>query len=154
MRRSSNGYIGSYILPLSIAIHVYALGHIAYCNWRYRRQDNQIHIFHLQPEVERGPGRQQPSNSNANLNTRVYNKLLFEVTTIILFAILLITVLMTAHIIGKLQKENDYHTFRIIYYFQDWFPGVLTNVIFPCYFYKCNREARSYVKSKCFSKVQ
>ena len=127
-------------------MHVYALGHIAYYKWKHCRQDNQVHIFYITPEVERDAEGQQRPNSNQNLNTRAYNKLLFEVKTIIGVAIFLITKLLTAKITGNLQEGSNGRALPIIYFIQDWMPGLLANVIFPFYFYKCNREARMYFK--------
>ena len=134
------------LIPGSIIIHVYALGHIAFYKWKYCRQDNQVHIFYITPEGERDAERQQRSNNNHNLNTTAYNKLLFEVKSIIIAAILLIAFLLTAYIIGNLQEKGYDRALSVSYYIQDWLPGLLANVAFPFYFYKCNPEARMYFK--------
>ena len=140
-------------MPLSIVIQVYALGHIAYYKWTYDRQDNQVHIFYLNPDAGRdAEGQQQPSNNNnnPNLNTKAYNKLLFEVKTIIFIAILLIIFLLGVNIIDHLKENTWARALPIIYCLQDWMSMLLINVVFPFYFYTCNREARLYFKKMFF----
>ena len=125
---------------------MYALGHIAYYKWKYCQEDNQVHIFYITPEDERDAEAQPRSSRNRNLNTTAYNKLLFEVKTIIAIVILLIMLLLTAYIIGNLQGTDYNRALSGSYYIQDWFPGLLVNVIVPFYFYKCNPDARVYLK--------
>ena len=146
MHRSTSGYIGSYLIPLSAVIHIYALGHIAYYKWKYCREDTQVHIFYLNPQVDRGAEGKQPTNNNQNLNTMAHNKLLFEVTTMIIVAILFITMGLAMIITGTLQDNNNGRKFPLIYYCQDWIPGLFANVIFPLYFYTSNPDARLYFK--------
>ena len=133
-------------MSLSILIQVYALGHIAYYKWKYCREDNEVHIFYIAPEAERDVEGQRQSTNKSNLNTTAYNKLLFEVKTLMIFAMLLIIFLLAIYIVGILQETDYDRTLHVIYYLQDWTPGLVFNLIFPCYFYKCNPEARMYLK--------
>ena len=129
-----------------IIMHTYALGHIAYYKWKYCRQDNQVRIFYITSEGGRDAEGQQRSSNNHNLNTTSYNKLLFEVKSMIISAIFLISVLLTRYIIGNLQEKGYDRALSLSYYIQDWFPGVVASVLLPFCFYKCNPEARVYFK--------
>ena len=159
LHRSPDDYSRSYVMPLSIVMQVYALGHIAYYKWKYDRQDNQVRIFYLNPDAGRDAEgqQQQPSNNNSNnnpnLNTKAHNKLLFEIKTIVLNAILLIALLLAMTIIDHLQEKNWAGLLPITYCFQDWAGMLLFNVAFPFYFYYCNSEARAYFKT-CFSNAK
>ena len=131
----------------SVIIQVYALGHIAYYKWKYCREDNEVHIFYIAPEAERDvEGQRRHSTNKPNFNNTSYNKLLFEAKTIIILAVVIIIFLLATYIIDNLQEKEYDLALHVIYYIQDWAPGLAVNVIFPCYFYKCNPEARVYLK--------
>ena len=130
----------------SLILQVYALGHIAYYKWKYCREDNEVHIFYIAPESERDVEGQRNSTNQPSFNITSYNKLLFGVKTIVIIAMLLIISLLTMYIVGILQETDYDSALHIIYYIQDWIPGLVLNVIFPCYFYICNPEARVYLK--------
>ena len=142
-------------MPLSIVIQVYALGHIAYYQWKYDRQDNQVRVFYINPDTGRDEeGQQQPSNNrpNPNLNTKVHNKLLFEVNTIILNAILLIVLVLAVTIIDHLKERNWAGLLPITYCFHDWAGMLLFNVVCPVCFYTFNHEARMYFTKIAFKR--
>lgn len=130
----------------SLILQVYALGHIAYYKWKYCRQDNEVHIFYIAPEAERDVEGQRHSTNKPNLNNTAYNKLLFEVKTIIIIAIMGFIFLLTMYVVGILQETGYNRALHLIYYIEDWTGVLAIFIIFPCYFYKCNPEARVYIK--------
>ena len=151
IHRSSFALAASYIFPGSVIIQVYASGHILYYKWKYCREDNQVHIFYITPGGEGDAERQQQPTNICNSNTTAYNKLLFEVKSMINSAIILISVLLTRYIIGNLQEKGYDRALSLSYYIQDWSPGLTVTVVFPFCFYKCIPEARLYFK-KMFCK--
>ena len=122
------------------------MGHIGYYKWKYCRQDNEVHIFYITPEAERDAETQRRYSNKPKLNTTAYNKLLIEVKTIVVVSMLCIIFLLTTYIISNLHETDYDRALYVIYYIQDWIPGLVVNVIFPCYFYKCNPESQMYLK--------
>ena len=154
------GITANFVLVPSLVIQVYAMVHITYYRWRYERQDNRVHVFHLTSFNQGGSNQHTPNKHNqehdgtfaSNLNTQTHNKIIFEIANMILFVITLITIYISTYILRYTFKEDYYGIHPAIYYFAEFSTGILFNVIYPCYFYTTNKDARMYFK-KMFCKT-
>ena len=69
----------------------------------------------------------------------------------IFFAISFTILLVSWYTIGNLSKDNYYGGVNLaIYYVDEFGPGILLNVIYPCCFYISNEDARMYIKKLLF----
>ena len=150
------------LLGVSLVIQLYAMGHITYYRWRYHRQDSQIPIFHITPPNQSGPNGGRPSHQPnqgydetgiPRINNQAHNSILYEVKYMIFFAVFYALFTAASYTIGFLSKDDYYGIQPAIYYFEEFGPGLLLNVLYPCCFYITNVDARMYFK-KIFFKSQ
>ena len=159
MFRSGPSIRGQLLLGLSLVIQLYAMGHITYYRWTYQRQDKQIQIFSLTPFDQSGPNDGCPSNQHnqedeetgiPHINNQAHNTILYEVKNMIIFALFYALFTISAYTIGYLSKDDYYGIQPAIYYFEEFCPGLVINVVYPCCFYITNADARKYFKKIFF----
>ena len=143
---SSSSWIDCYVFPVSLVLQICAAVHISYYRRKYQQQDNQVFVIQLR-SLDNENVKQQPEQNHEEevqeLNTSKYNKILFEVKNMIIFAVVLIIFFLLWYGTSIYQKNEQ---FSIIYYLQDFLAMFIFNVIFPCVFFLCNRKARVYIK--------
>ena len=158
MFRSAPGIDRKILIAMTVVIQMHAMVHITYYRWRYQRQDNQVHVFHLTSSNQAGSNHHLSNNCNqehqvdttSRLNTQTHNKIMFEIRNMILLVITCIIHYISDYTIRNLSKSDYSSIHPTIYYLAEFFTGILFNVMFPCYFYITNEDARTYFKKICF----
>ena len=136
-----------YICPASLILHIFAVLHISYCKYVYKKQDTTVHQIQLRPvgtEKNVEPRDQGPSLKFMPVNTRRYNKILFQLNNMICFAVILIVCIL---VVFCMFITNNMET---INYLAEYCKGFLQffmfGIVIPCIFYVRNRDARMYFK--------
>ena len=147
---------GKLLLPLSLVIQAYAIGHITYYRWKYQQQDNRIHVFTISMEMH-GESDQDPESSqqqeilaSPNVNTQSHNEILYGIKDMFFLALAIGIILISCIYLSNLWKEDYNGLYSFMYYIHEFFPLFVLNIMFPCYFYLCNPTARKYFKELVF----
>ena len=160
MFRAIRDIQGRYLLPLSVVLQAYAIVHITCYKWKYKRQDNRVHVFTItlgtphgesneDPESHQEP---EPSVSSHPANTQAANnEILFGIINMCSLVLCLGVILFSVYYISNLWTTDVYNGVdSIIYILHEFFPLLVANTVFPCYFYLSNSNARNYFKNTLF----
>ena len=129
---------------------LFVSAYISYYRRKYQEQDTTVFVIQLRPDDDENKAREKNNQeNNVLLNTMRYNKILFGVMDMVfyaVFSIIMTIIWLVTRIQHKKANETQEKVF-IIYYFHDFLPWFIINVIFPCIFFIRNRRARDYVKT-------
>ena len=134
------------LLAASLLLNVFAVSHISYYIRKHRHQDNTVYSIQLRTTANENDA--EPRNLNhqpvgLRLNTRMYNQILFEVSTMVIFSSCLILGLIGIFSISIISKSSIIH---YVAHFIDLLVMLIINLIFPCTFYVYNHNLRVYIK--------
>ena len=144
----SPSWIMKYIVPASLILNIFAVLHISYCRYMYKKQDNTVHEIQLRPAGTQNNVESRDNGQSLEVvpvNTRRYNKILFQLNNMICFAVILIVCVV---FVGLYMVIT--HNMETINYVAEYCKGFmqffLFGIIIPCIFYIRNRDARMYIK--------
>ena len=134
-----------YIFPMSAMIQFLAAICISYYKQKYQKHDTKI--YHIQLRVANDgnadeSGRNGETNGSFEVNTSIYNKIIFQVSHMMFIGLCLLLLFIIFTI--SLDK-NDIHF--MIRCSKDFAPGILLTVILPFIFFARNKDACYFVKS-------
>ena len=136
------------VVPISIILHIFAASHISYYKRKYQKQDDTVYSIQIrQPTNEDVP---DSSNSNLRqiplkLNTKNYNEILFEVSTMVIFSVtLIISFLLIFCITTTASKMSNGMLY--LSHIVDHLLLLSLNIVLPCTLYIFNRNLRLFVK--------
>ena len=120
---------------------------ISYYRRKYQRHDTKI--YHIQLRFANDgnadeSGRNFETNNSFNVNTSIYNKIIFQVSHMLFIGLCLLLLFIIFAI--SLDKKDIHFLIRCS---KDFAPGILLTVIIPIIFFARNMDAFYFVKS-CF----
>ena len=135
----------SIVTPISLVLHIFAAFHISYYRRKYQKHDTKV--YHIQLRLANDgnadeSGRDSEINNSFNVNTSIYNKIIFQVSHMLFIGLCLLLLFIIFTI--SLDK-NDIHF--MIRCSKDFAPGILLTVILPIIFFARNKDAFYFVKS-------
>ena len=135
-----------YLFPVSVVLQTFAICHIFFYRRKYQDQDNNVYSIHISPPDEETNEHRNISCPPANdqcLNTRQYNKILYDIEIMIIFAVTLIILVILVNCLPVILTDSS--TLYIPHIVEHAVFFTL-NIILPCSFYICNCNARLYIK--------
>ena len=157
-----------FYLVVTVIIQIYCNVHIALCKWQQYNEDTKkiprghvrippIRIFLNDMPIQDSASERSISepipDSVSRVNNVAYNKILAEVTHIILFFIYALFFLLIRAYIDHIITDSDTYSiinqFKIKLYILDLAPQFLVTFMFPLMFYFSHIELRIYWKN-CF----
>ena len=134
-----------YILPTSAMIQFLAALCISYYRRKYQQQDTKV--YHIQLRLANDgnadeSGRNSETNNSFEVNTSIYNKIIFQVSHMMFIGLCLLLLFIIFTI--SLDK-NDIHF--VIRCSKDFAPGILFSVMIPIIFFVRNKDAFYFVKN-------
>ena len=137
------------VVPISLVLHMFAAFHISYYKRKYQKQDDTVYSIQLRPQRNDDPDDNKTLNLRKiplKLNTSNYNEILFEVSTMALFSLVLIIFLI---LIFCITSPATGMPMGMIYlsHFADTLMMLTLNLVLPCTVCICNRNLRLFVKS-------
>lgn len=136
---------GLFIVPLTLLLQIFAVGHMCFYKLKFRYVDNRVHPIELsQINAENGPGENENNQhaSNLQINTKSYNDILFNMGTIITLLSVFIFCCVLVYSLKTISKENA----RFVYYVNDFIPLFVTNFVLPCIFLITYHPSRTFLK--------
>ena len=137
--------LGLFIVPLTLLLQSFALGHILFYKLKFRNVDNRVHPIQLNQanaENSQGENERNKNDLNSQMNTKPYNEILFNISTIISWLSVFIFSNVLLYCLNTISKQN-YH---FIYYANDFIPLFLTNIVLPSIFYFTSHKSRIFFR--------
>ena len=145
-----------WLVPITVLIQFYAIGHITYYRWKYERQDknNRIDIFHLGQGSRRQQGQDQSAQDQSGANTTGWNRrntiahnpILYELKHMICIFICFLAVIIFQWFFHNLSRDDYYNVSPFWFYLQDFGAPFGLQIVVPFFFYLYNVDARTYLK--------
>ena len=137
-----------YIFPMSAMIQFLAAICISYYRRKYQKHDTKI--YHIQLRLANDgnadeSGRHCETNASFEVNTSIYNKIIFQVTHMMFIGLCLLLLFVIFTI--SLDKKDIHFVIRCT---KDFAPGILLTVVIPIIFFARNKDALYFVK-RCLS---
>ena len=134
-----------YIFPMSVMIQFLAAICISYYRRKYQKHDTKV--YHIQLRLNNGgnadaSGRNCETNNSFEVNTSIYNKIIFQVGHMLFIGLCLLLLFIIFTI--SLDKKDIHFVIRCS---KDFAPGILLTVIIPIIFFARNKDAFYFVKS-------
>ena len=129
-------------MSISVVLQISAMSHICYFRKKYKQQDNTVYSIQIPPTADEENVRSIPNPvpDLPRINRTRYNQILFEVSTMLAYVVILIS------LICILKSTQNSKTALNIKYILDLLIVFVVNVMLPITFFISNRNARMYIK--------